>query len=98
MNALKDDLEENAKLHADTQLKAMETLKVEFERELADFRTELLAMLQDVAEDVRAMKKTQAEGGLTISGKRVAGAVKAVKDMRLRGTTLFKPVETDQDG
>jgi recombinational DNA repair ATPase RecF len=92
LNALRDDIEENSQKHAEAQLKAMENMKVDFEKELASLRTEMIATLQDLAEDVKEMKTNQDEGGVTISGKRVAGAVKAVKEIR---SSLFKSSKKD---
>lgn len=65
---------------------------MDFERELASLRTEMMATLLDLAEDVKDMKKSQNEGGVTLSGKRVAGAVKAVKEIR---SSLFKSSKKD---
>lgn len=52
----------------------------------------MMATLLDLAEDVKDMKKSQNEGGVTLSGKRVAGAVKAVKEIR---SSLFKSSKKD---
>jgi hypothetical protein len=40
---------------------------------------------------VKAIQRAQADGGVTFSGKRVAGAVKAVKEIRRKGTELWSP-------
>lgn len=97
MNALRDDIEESSKIRAEVQLKAIENLKAEFEKDLATFRAEMIDLLQDLADDIKTMKH-QSESGVTISGKHVAGAVKAVKEIRRKGTAIFKsPKKENED-
>jgi len=43
-----------------------------------------------MAEDVKQLRKTQREGGITFSGKIVEKACEAVKYVGRRGTTLLK--------
>ncbi len=98
LNALRDDIEESNKIRAEVQLKAMENLKSDFEKDLASFRIEMMALLQDLADDIKVMKQHQNEAGVTISGKHVAGAVKAVREIRRKGTSIFKsPKNKDED-
>ena len=91
LNALREDIEETSKLHAESHQKVLENLKQDFERDLSSFRNEIRSMLQDISEDMKTIQKNQAEGGVTFSGKRVAGAVKAVKEIRRKGTQLWMP-------
>mmetsp|Transcript_46135 Transcript_46135/g.132903 ORF Transcript_46135/g.132903 Transcript_46135/m.132903 type:complete len:289 (-) Transcript_46135:437-1303(-) len=87
LNALRDDIEESSKLHAEAQLKAMENLKVDFEKEIASFRSEMMGILQDLVDDMKQVKARQDELGV---GGAARGAVQAVKEIRRKGTSLFK--------
>lgn len=87
LNALRDDIEESNKMNTEAQAKAIEHLKTDFERDLAVFRSEILSVLADLAEDIKAMKKVQATGVVTTAAR---GAVKAVRDIGKKGTSIFK--------
>jgi ElaB/YqjD/DUF883 family membrane-anchored ribosome-binding protein len=91
LNALREDLEEASKSNAEAHQKGLENLRSDFEKELSTFRKDILSVLQDLSDDVKAIQRAQADGGVTFSGKRVAGAVKAVKEIRRRGTELWSP-------
>ena len=97
LNALREDIEESSKAHAEAHQKALESLKSEFERDLTAFRTEIMSVLQDLTEDIKSIQKHQAQGGVTFSGKRVAGAVKAVKEIKRRSTELLNPNKGKSD-
>ena len=68
----------------------MERLKSDFDKELASLRSEMMATLQDLLENVKEIKTKQNESAL--SGKRVAGAVKAVKEIH---SSIFNSSKRD---
>jgi ferredoxin-fold anticodon binding domain-containing protein len=86
--ALREDIEESNEIHAEAQRKAIENMKNEFEKELASLRNEMVSILRDLSDDVKALKKaSETEGAFT--GKRVAGAVRAVKEIRQASASLL---------
>jgi hypothetical protein len=87
--ALREDIEESNKMHAEAQRKALENMKDEFEKELASMRNEMLSILRDLSDDVKAMRKGSEENRV-FTGKRVAGAVRAVKEIREASASLLK--------
>mmetsp|Transcript_31024 Transcript_31024/g.51658 ORF Transcript_31024/g.51658 Transcript_31024/m.51658 type:complete len:227 (-) Transcript_31024:2395-3075(-) len=86
--ALREHIEELNEAHEEAQQKAVETLKNDFEKELSSLRSEMVSILRDLSDDVKAMKRSQTEGGV-FSGKRVAGAVRAVKEIRQASASLL---------
>lgn len=96
LNALRDDLDEICKTNTDLQLKAVEALRTDLEKEVTMLRDEVLSKLRELSADMKEFKKNKSEGALSISGKRVAGAVKAVKDIGKRGTSLFQSTDADR--
>eukprot|EP00934_Nitzschia_sp_Nitz4_P009346 Nitzschia sp. Nitz4//scaffold208_size52459//21883//26692//NITZ4_006812-RA/size52459-snap-gene-0.6-mRNA-1//-1//CDS//3329541657//9336//frame0 len=95
LNSVRDELIENSREQTEAHRKAMEAFQSEFTSELKRFREDVMTRLEGLAADVEALK-SQAEGGVTISGKRVVGAVKAVKEISRRGKSLFRK-EADDD-
>ena len=58
-----------------------------FDRDLSSFRGEIISLLQDLSEEIKTIKKNQESSGLSLGGKRVAGAV---KEIRRKGTEFLK--------
>jgi septation ring formation regulator EzrA len=89
LNALREDLEASAKSNAEAQKEALDTLKREIEEELSSFRDTTISLLQELSEDVRKIKDNQAKNLGNMTGKKVAGAVKAVKNIQRRGSEFW---------
>jgi len=89
LNALKSDMEMYQKALADNHQRALLTLKEEVEGEIQSFRKEMISLLGQLSTDIKVLKKRQAEGGITFSGRNVAKAVQAVKSVQEQGAALF---------
>ena len=70
--------------------KAIEQMKAEIDSELASFRKEMMAAIENLADDVKKIRKAQLQGGVTFSGKNIAKAVNAVKSIGRKGGGPFK--------
>jgi hypothetical protein len=64
---------------------ALDELKMELKKELASFKKEIISTLRSLSNDVKQIQKTQSEGGVTFNGKRVVGAMNAVKEIGRKG-------------
>lgn len=69
--------------------KLIDQMKADIDAELATLRKEMLSSLENVAEDVRKIRRAQTQGGVTFSGKNVAKAVNAVKSIGRKGERFF---------
>jgi hypothetical protein len=96
LNALRHDMEEISDQHAGAHQKALDELKMDLEKELASFKTEIITTLRSLSDDVKQIQITQSEGGVTFNGKRVAGAVNAVKEIGRKGSRFIKPIQKDK--
>mmetsp|Transcript_28550 Transcript_28550/g.53696 ORF Transcript_28550/g.53696 Transcript_28550/m.53696 type:complete len:219 (+) Transcript_28550:2881-3537(+) len=86
--ALREHIEKLIKAYEEKEQKAIETLKNDFEKELSSLRSEMVSILRDLSDDLKATKRSQTEGGV-FSGKRVAGAVRAVKEIWQASVSLL---------
>jgi hypothetical protein len=93
LNALRHDMEEISDHHAGAHQKAMDQLKMDLEKELASFKKEIISTLLTLSDDVKKIQRTQSEGGVTFNGKRVAGAVNAVKEIGKKGSMFLTPMQ-----
>jgi len=84
LNALRDDIEEMNESNADVTKQALEEMRAEIDAELRSFQKEVYSMLRDISADVKKIQKNQRVDALVVSGRRVAGAVKAVKQIRFQ--------------
>lgn len=76
--------------------KALDELKMDLEKELESFQKEIISTLRSLSDDVKQIQITQSEGGVTFNGKRVAGAVNAVKEIRRKGSMFLTPIQKDK--
>lgn len=96
LNALRHDIEEISDHHAGAHQKAMDEMKMDLEKELASFKKEILSTLRSLSDDVKQIQRTQSQGGVTFNGRRVAGAVNAVKEIRRKGSMFLAPIQEDK--
>ena len=85
LNALRRELEDRMNETSEQNQKALDQFKMEMEAEMASFRKEVVSLLEDMATDVRDIRRLQSHDGITLNGKNVAKAVKAVKSIGRRG-------------
>jgi hypothetical protein len=105
LNALRRDMEELSQTNRETNRRALEQLKSDLDVDITKFKNEIVSMLEDLADDVKFLRKVQssgiAYGAKQNLGKAVGGAVKtvggAVKSVGRKGGALFKGSEVDDD-
>jgi len=81
LNALKNELHSISETHAEVTLKAIEQLKLDFNNEIGQLRREVGAILEEVNSEVKALARTQRDGGVTFTNTNVARAVKSVQSI-----------------
>ena len=91
LNALRRDVERLSESNTQNTQRALQTMKDEVEGEIQKLKRELVSLLDDVSDDVKHLRKKQAEvGGIKFSGKNVARAVKAVRSVGKQGKALLE--------
>ena len=74
-------------IHASTEQnqRSLEQFKSDIDSEIAGLRRDVVTLLEDMAGDVRNIRRLQSHDGITLNGKNVARAVSAVKSIGKRG-------------
>lgn len=85
LNSLRREMEEIINAQAVQNKLAIDQVREELSHEMASFRREVTSMLRDLGDEVRTIRKNHAQGGITLSGKNVVNAVKAVKSIGRQG-------------
>ncbi|CAB9511665.1 WD domain, G-beta repeat [Seminavis robusta] len=85
LNALRREMEELINATSERNQKQLEQFKTEIDSEINGLRRELVSLLEDMAGDVRSIRRLQSHDGITLNGKNVAKAVKAVKSIGRHG-------------
>ena len=86
LNSLRREMEELIKETSEQNQRAIDQLKSDIDAELSNLRKDVVSLLEDMAGDVRSIRRLQSHDGITLNGKNVAKAVKAVKSIGRRGT------------
>ena len=90
LNELRKDLEELSHESREQNEKAMLQMKNELYSELASFRKETLELLENLSSEIKELKKAQSRGGITLNGRNVVSAVKAVKSIGQKTAKLMR--------
>lgn len=85
LNALRKEMEELINTSSEQNQKTLDQFKTDIDTELSNLRSEVLSVLEDMAGDIRNIRRLQSHDGITLNGKNVAKAVKAVKTIGRRG-------------
>lgn len=91
LNALRRDMEELSGDNKESYEKALQHLKNDLNADIGTFKKEVVAMLGDLVEDVKYLRKAQSQGLLKLDGKNVKKAVKAVKSIGKKNSILSRP-------
>ena len=62
-------------------MKSRSTDEHELNDDIGSFRREVVAILENLAEEVRQIKEFQSQGGVVFNGRHVARAVRMVKQI-----------------
>lgn len=89
LNALKKDLEELNEEANTMNHQSLEELKAKLNDDIGSFRREVVAILENLGEEIKQIREIQSQGGVTFNGKHVARAVKMVKQIGRQG--IFQP-------
>ena len=68
---------------------SLEELKAKLNDDIGSFRREVVAILENLGEEIKQIREIQSQGGVTFNGKHVARAVKMVKQIGRQG--IFQP-------
>ena len=79
LNALKKDLADLQQSNFDYTLREIGSLRSEMNSDISALRHELTTTLAKISVDIKRMSKIQRDGGITISNRQVAKAVRVVK-------------------
>ena len=85
LNALRREMEELIQTSSEQQSKQLDQLKTEIDSEILSLRKEVVSLLEDMASDVRNIRRLQSHGGITLNGRNVAKAVQAVRSIGRHG-------------
>lgn len=89
LNSLRREMDEAIRETAEQNQRALDQAKAEIHAEISSLRRETINLLEDLAGDVRSIRRLQSHDGITLNGKNVAKAVSAVKSIGRRGTKVI---------
>lgn len=81
LNSLRNDIDELHEFYAERTHNTIQQMKNELTLEITNIRSDTLNALSDLTKEVRQLKRIQNDGGVSFKGKKMAKAVKAVKDI-----------------
>ena len=90
LNALRHDMEVMSQQQRESNKQMLDQMRSDMESQLADFKLQVIGLLNDLSEDVKRVHDLHSEAGVRFSGKRVANAVKVVKSIHRRGGALLQ--------
>ena len=85
LNSLRKEMEELITASTEQNQRALDQFKSEIDSEIACLRKDVVKILEEMAGDVRNIRRLQSHDGITLNGKNVARAVNAVKGIGRRG-------------
>jgi hypothetical protein len=89
LNALRRNIEDLSDSNLESQQRSLEQVKADIDSELSGFKREIASLLEDLSNDIKELHAMQSQGGITFSGKNVAKAVKAVKSIGQKGSSVL---------
>jgi Ion transport protein len=91
MNALRRDIEGLSQANRQSFERVLEHHKADLDSDIAQFKKEVLSTLEDLAADVKFLRKAQSQGILSFDAKQnVAKAVRAVQSVGRKSGALFR--------
>lgn len=85
LNALRREMEDHINAASEQNQKSVDHFRMEMEAEMTSFRKQVVSLLEDMAGDLRDIRRQQSHDGMILNGRNVAKAVKAVKSIGRRG-------------
>jgi len=89
LNAMRKEMEELINTSSEQNQRTLDQIKTEIDVELACLRSEIVSLLDEMAGDIRNIRRLQSQDGITLNGKNVAKAVNAVKTIGRRGQEVI---------
>lgn len=85
LNSLRKEMDDLITASIEQNQRCLEQFKTEIDSEIAGLRRDVVTILEEMAGDVRDIRRLQSHDGITLNGKNVARAVNAVKGIGRRG-------------
>mgnify|MGYP000293313005 CR=1 FL=1 len=86
---MRKEMEELINTSSEQNQRTLDQIKTEIDMELACLRSEIVSLLDEMAGDIRNIRRLQSQDGITLNGKNVAKAVNAVKTIGRRGQEVM---------